>query len=224
VGATRIVKTILANERIKRFLDFIPGSQELVEVSAIVGFMDHYDVVVVDMPASGHAYSMLDITRSALGLFRAGPVRTRVKEMRAALEDEYSRIVFVSLPEEMVVNETLETVQRMREGDLVGAEPMLLLNRAMQPSLSEEESELLDRLSDVRLSDDASGVVAAGRWERQLEHAVKETSSRLSRVLDLEPILVPPIGAGGVPREVVGSVTIYLGRMIGLSKRELEWT
>jgi anion-transporting ArsA/GET3 family ATPase len=224
VGAARLVKAILANDRIKRFLDFIPGSQELVEVSAIVAFMERYDVVVVDMPASGHAYSMLDITRSALGLFRAGPVRRRVMELRAALEDEYSRIVFVSLPEEMVVNETLETVQRMREGDLVGAEPMLILNRAVQPTMTEEESELLTRLSSVELPVDAAEMVAAGRWQWRLEDAVRQTSNRLSTVLDLEPILVPPIGVGGVPREVVASVSTYLGDLVGIPKRALDWT
>jgi anion-transporting ArsA/GET3 family ATPase len=224
VGAARLVKAILANDRIKRFLDFIPGSRELVEVSAIVAFMERYDVVVVDMPASGHAYSMLDITRSALGLFRAGPVRRRVMELRAALEDEYSRIVFVSLPEEMVVNETLETVQRMREGDLVGAEPMLILNRAVQPTMTEEESELLTRLSSVELPVDAAEMVAAGRWQWRLEDAVRQTSNRLSTVLDLEPILVPPIGVGGVPREVVASVSTYLGDLVGIPKRALDWT
>jgi arsenite-transporting ATPase len=223
VGAPRLVKAILANDQVLRFLDFIPGSQELVEVSAVVSLMDTYDVVVVDMPASGHAYSMLDITRSALGLFRAGPVRRRTEELRAVLEDEYSRVVFVSLPEEMVINETLETVQRMRNADLVGAEPFIVLNRAVTPSFSDAERALLDRLSEADLSAQEAEFVAAGRWERELEDSVIATSSRLERVLDLEPLLIPPLGAGGVPRDVVEKVSVQLGRLVGLAKRELTW-
>lgn len=224
LGAERMVRAVLANDRVVRFLDFIPGSQELVEISAIVELMERYDVVVVDMPASGHAYSMLDITRSALGLFRAGPVRRRTEELRKALEDEFTRVVFVSLPEEMVVNETLETVQRMRKAELVGAEPLIVLNRAVTPSLTEEERTLIDRLSAAELSPEAAEFVAAGRWERELEDDVVGTAARLKGVLDLEPMLIPPFGAGGVPRDVVEAVSIHLGRLVGLSKRELTWT
>ena len=109
-----VVDAILANDMIRRFLDFVPGAQDLVEVSAIDDWCSKYDAVVVDMPASGHAFSLLDVTRSALKLFRGGPVRQRATELRARIEDPATTMVLVALPEEMVVNETLETLQRMR--------------------------------------------------------------------------------------------------------------
>lgn len=220
----RVVRSILQNEMIRRFLDFVPGSQELVTLSVLLDLLDRYDCVVVDLPASGHAFSMLDITRSALGLFRGGPIRTRVIEMRAILQRPSTRMVFVALPEEMVINETLETLDRMRRFELLGGDPLVILNRAIPPSLTEAEITLLQRLSAAPLSEDAEEFVQAGRWDQALEEAAAEAQDRLTDVLGVEPVLVPPSGAGGNPREVVRNVAVHLGRHLGISKRELSWS
>jgi anion-transporting ArsA/GET3 family ATPase len=218
------VRSILDNELVRRFLDFVPGSQELVTVSAIVDLLDKYDVVVVDLPASGHAFSMLDITRSALGLFRGGPIRKRVVELRRALADARTRMLIVALPEEMVVNETLETADRMQRYDLTGGTSIVLLNRAIPPSLTAGEGVLLDRLSSLPLSGAAAELVAAGRWERSLEQAAAEAIERLTEALERAPITVPPVPSAGNPRAAVRLAAIELGRQLGVGPRELTWT
>lgn len=218
-----IVKAILSNEMVRRFLDFTPGATEIVTLSVLADLRDKYDVVVVDMPASGHAFSLLDITRTALGLFRAGPVRTRVQELRVMIQDARTRLVFVALPEEMVVNETLETIGRLRAAELVGASPLVVLNRAIPPSLSDAEKTLLDRLSGEVLAGDAEEFVAAGRWDRVLEEAATDATARLTDALGAPPVIVPPAGAGGNPREVVRNVAIQLGRHLGVAKRDFTW-
>lgn len=218
-----IVKAILANEMVRRFLDFTPGAAEIVTLSVVVDLREKYDVVVVDMPASGHAYSLLDITRSALSLFRAGPVRGRVLELRQAIQDPTSRMVLVALPEEMVVNETLETLTRLTQAELLGGEPVVVLNRAIAPSLSADEKTLLDRLSQSALTGDAEEFVAAGRWDQVLEASAAEAQARITSALGRAPVLVPPTGVGGNPREVVRNVAIQLGRHLGVSKHDLVW-
>lgn len=221
---SRLVASILDNAMVRSFLDFTPGSQELVQLSVLGDQLDAYDVVVVDMPASGHAFSFLDITRSALGLFRAGPVRRRAEELRAMLQEVGTRVVLVALPEEMVVNETLETIGRLREAELLGADPIVILNRATPPSLSEEERALLARLSKADLDADAEEFVATGRWERSLEDAAVIAERRLTEAFDGPPIIIPPQGAGGNPQAVARRVAVALGRMMGVTKRDLPWT
>ncbi len=219
----RVVQAVLTNDMVRRFLDFVPGSRELVTLSAIVDLRERYDVVVVDLPASGHAFSMLDITRSALGLFRAGPVRSRVQVLRAALQDPTTRMVFVALPEEMVVNETLETVQKMREAELLGGAPLVVLNKATVPSFSADESVLLDRLSAAGLGAEAEEFLAAGRWERVLEEASAEAISRLEAAFGAAPALVGAMHAVRAPRDVVQEVAVALGRPLGLTRRDVAW-
>jgi len=96
----------------------------------------------------------------------------------------------------MVVNETLETYHRMRRAGMLTKPPAVFLNRATMPSLTDPERGLIGRLSDPPLEGG----------------------------LDEQPALVPPAGAGGVPREVVGAVAAHLGRTIGVTRRKLAWT
>lgn len=223
VPSRRIVKLILSNRMVGRFLDFTPGSQEIVTLSVLGDRVGEYDLVVADLPASGHAFSLLDITRSAMGLFRSGPVRTRAEELRELLNTPTTRMVLVSLPEEMVVNETIETYQKLERYELISQPPVVFLNQATLPTFTDEERTLLERLSGTELSPLADEFVRAGRWEDELEQATAASQDRLLETLPSHPILVPPAPPGGVPRQVVGSIAAHLGRLVGISRRELEW-
>ena len=68
VPVGRIVRLVLENPIVRRFLDFTPGAREMATLSRVVQYATTYDLVVVDLPASGHAFSLLDVTRSAIGL------------------------------------------------------------------------------------------------------------------------------------------------------------
>jgi len=222
VPSRRLVSMILDSAAVNRFLDFVPGSQEIVTLSALGEHLADYDLVVVDMPASGHAFSLLDITRSALGLFRSGPVRQRAQELRQLLSRRTTRMVFVALPEEMVVNETIETYRKMEDFELVSRPPAVFLNRATMPSLTDDERELMRRLGDADLSELQEEFVRAGRWEDALEQATAHSSERLTESLDHGPILVPPAPPGGIPAKVVESVAAHLGRLVGVARRDLK--
>jgi anion-transporting ArsA/GET3 family ATPase len=224
VPMPRVVRLVLENKMVHRFLDFTPGSRELVIMSRLGALCDQNDLVVVDMPASGHAFSLLDILRSARGLFRSGPVRAHAEHLTERLRAATSRLVFVALPEEMVVNETLETMDRMAAAALIGGPPVVLLNRATLPSLTTDERSLLARLAEQPLDPVAREFVRAGRWEDRLEQATKTSVDRLRERFGHEPPLIPPAGGGGVPREIVTTVAVHLGRQVGLTRREVQWT
>jgi len=223
VPARRLVARILKNRVVRRFLDFAPGGRELFILSRLTDLAADYELMVVDMQASGHAFSMLDITRSALGVFRTGPMVKRVREMIDTLRAPDTRMVFVSLPEEMVVNETLETRERMERGNLIGGPPAVFLNRATLPSLTDEERALIGRLAEQDLEPLAREFVRAGFWEDTLEQATAAACERLAEVFPEPPVLIPPAGAGGVPRLVVARIAVHLGRMVGVTRRELPW-
>ena len=171
----RLVDRILKNKVVRRFLDFAPGGRELFILSRLVDLAADYDLMVIDMHASGHAFSMLDITRSAMGVFRSGPMLARAEQLVQAVRDP---------------------------GD---------------------ERTLIRRLAEAELDPLAREFVRAGFWEDSLEQATEEAQQRLAEAFPEPPVLVPPAGAGGVPRLVVGGIAVHLGRMVGVTRRELPW-
>ncbi len=224
IPSRRVVKLVLDNAVIRRFLNFLPGAREIVILSRIDAIASDYDLAVIDMPASGHAFSLLDITRSALGLFRSGPVKERAEELVGDLVlHPRTRMVFVALPEDMVVNETIETYQRMKKFNLLGGDPVVFLNKATLPTLRDPERELVRRLAEAELSPNAREFVRAGLWEDRLEQATAEARDQLTEVMPLPPVLVPPSGPGGIPRDVVRGIAVFLGRQVGLTRRDIAW-
>ena len=71
---------------------------------------------MVDLPASGHAVTMLGVPKGMLGIVRVGPIARRAAEMDAMLTDRSNTAVcVVTLPEELPVNETLVLFERLAE-------------------------------------------------------------------------------------------------------------
>jgi anion-transporting ArsA/GET3 family ATPase len=224
VPAGRLVVRILHNQVIGKFLDFTPGSREVVILSRIGQLLDEYDLVVIDMPASGHAFSLLDILRSVLTLFNSGPVRRRAVELEQIVRAPTSHMAFIALPEDMVVNETLETYHRMRDADLLGGAPALFLNRATPPTLADDERMLLGRLVGTHPDGVAAEFLRAGTWEDRLEQSTAAAQRRLHQAFPGGAVVVPPSSGSRDPHAVVGSVAVHLGRHVGVTRRTLAWT
>ncbi len=214
VGIRRVVGMILRNRMVQRFLDATPGSREVVLLSKLVWLCEEYDLVVVDLPASGHAISVLQIPWMVMRLFVNGPIRQRGQEAMELLGDPGSNLVMVALPEEMVVNETLETWARLRQNAPVLRVPLVVLNQAARPTLEEAETALLERLSEeVGEDHPAQDLVRAGRWEAALEQSTSEAQVRLAEGLDGVRVLeVPRLSREHGPGRLVRQVSAALAR------------
>ena len=122
VGTVRIrtiVHLILNNRVAMLFLNATPGAREIVILSKIADLLKDYDQVIVDLPASGHALGILRVPGTAIQLMRSGPIFDRAKEILSVFSDHRSLVLLCALPEEMVVNETVEFAQKIREDVLV---------------------------------------------------------------------------------------------------------
>jgi arsenite/tail-anchored protein-transporting ATPase len=210
VPGKRVVKLILDNRLVQTFLEATPGLRETVILSRIVKLCDQYDQVIVDMPASGHAVSLLGVPGVALNLMRAGPIREQAELIRRRLAREDTALIIVALPEEMVVNETVELWGRLHKEVPQLRLPLVVLNRSAVPSLSAAERTLLDRLeaTDHAARDRGEGgavvetsevdeLLRAGSWEAGLEAATSEALERLHRELDVNVVNFARLGALG---------------------------
>jgi anion-transporting ArsA/GET3 family ATPase len=217
VPAQRIVRRILDNKLVQTFLDATPGVRETVILSRILTLTESYDRVVVDMPASGHAISLLGVPQVAIGLMRGGPIRDRAEQVQAILGRRDTALCIVGLPEEMVVNETLELWERLSAEVPVLHRPHIVLNRAAVPSLSDAERALLERLDRATAGGGAGAeLVLAGRWEAGLEVATAESQERLEAAFGDAPMTFARLGAlggfGGGPVKIVQQMALALTR------------
>ena len=213
IPAKRIVERILENHIVQLFLDATPGNREVVTLSKLVWLSGEYDLVVVDMPASGHATAMLRTPQEVMNLFTAGPLHQRGLEAQALLESPTTHLVLVALPEEMVVNETLETYNKVRAEVPKLKISLLVLNRAARPSLSDDERALLERLSAAYPSGAEGELLLAGRWEATLEAGTASALERLAEEAPLLPLIdVPRLAPDGGPERLVRNLAAALAR------------
>jgi arsenite/tail-anchored protein-transporting ATPase len=223
VHVSRIVKLIQRNRIAMLFLDATPGAREIVILSKIVDLISKWDLVIVDLPASGHALGILRVPNTAMKLMRTGPIHDRAGKILDAFTDRETSTVFVGLPEEMVVNETIEFRQKLREELPRVKEAMAVLNRSSLPTLSDDERLLMSRLEESpKLSEFSSEVLLSGRWEEELEQATKEAIQRLEEVFEEELLLFPRLGHlggyGGGPEMVVAQMKSAILRSIQLEE------
>jgi len=186
VPVKRVVNLILENRIVQRFLDATPGNREVVLLSKLVWLTERFDLVVVDLPASGHAAALMAVPSRVLSLFKSGPIHERGVEAAQLLRAEGTHLVLVAIPEDMVINETVETWHAIRKTTPELSIPFTVLNQATHPSLTPDELVLLDRLGEAEhanpaQADSARELLRAARWEARLEAA---TATALERVAD----------------------------------------
>ena len=104
-----------------RTFDFVanaaPGVKEILVVGKLCYEVRerHYDLVVVDAPASGHIVGQLAAPQAMRDLVQVGKVRDQTSWMLDILGDrDQTGVVIVATPEEMPVTETIELVARLR--------------------------------------------------------------------------------------------------------------
>jgi arsenite/tail-anchored protein-transporting ATPase len=216
VSMRRLVRLIMKNRVVSLFLQVTPGARDLVMLWRTHQLSSRYDLVVVDLPASGNAVAMLSVPLTAERLFPTGPIRRCADDLLELYAKPTTAALLVALPEEMVVNETLETSAKLLREVRGLRVPLILLNRASVPSFSDGERALLAAL-EARPDNDADmlDVLGAGRWEESLEAATADALARLQEAG--RPVAVlPAISRREGARRTTQMLAAALARLAGL--------
>ena len=125
IGSRRLVGLLTHSNAFAAFVTAAPGARELVAITKAwelgqserwVKGMGHYDLVVLDAPASGHGVGMLRTPHTFAEIARVGPIATQARKVAALLEDPArSALVAVALPAELSVSETLDLEHRVTD-------------------------------------------------------------------------------------------------------------
>jgi anion-transporting ArsA/GET3 family ATPase len=141
--ASRAVSELVASSRTFGYLTAAtPGLHELLMIGKVWDLAQderrtpgpaHYDLVILDAPASGHALAILRSPRTFRAVARAGPIARQARAIDAMLCDpQRTAVVLVARPEEMPVNETLELRDGLRAA--VGLDPGLVVANGVLPN------------------------------------------------------------------------------------------
>jgi anion-transporting ArsA/GET3 family ATPase len=142
---------------IRRFLATAPTFPELGVLYRLLDLMrakrrdgsDEHELVVVDLPATGHALALAQIPASLLRVIPTGPVAAAVQEGLEMMTDPVrTGVVVVTLPETLPVSEALELVHGIREHQVPLAR--FFVNRVPLDPFTDRERTVARRLLEGR--------------------------------------------------------------------------
>lgn len=217
IPAGPLVRLALSNRIMGRFWRATPSANEMVSLIRLLRLAEEeedgrrrWDNLVVDLPSSGHALTMLEVPQTATILFKVGPVQARAEAIRDLLCNRLrTAMVWITLPEEMPVNESIEFLPRFRTKLDVGLDHVVI-NGVHTDVLEPEEKDAFTRLRTAvepgtrnlyKLMSCVEGLVIRGSRNRsQIE--------RLQGAIDAHFLEVPQVRARGP--ELVGIVADFL--------------
>ena len=187
-----IYRMLFGNRPMRAFLDAVLGLSDLITLGKVADLERStrpravdgqaelaWDRIIVDMPATGHALSMLRAPASMADLAIAGPLHANALWVRDLIEDpSRCALVLATWAEELPVTEAIETVQQL-QADGGPVPHTIVLSGVTDPSVSTEFQPFLDKL----VAEGSAGLAQAAR-------ALTRDVQRASRVETLHQLLV----------------------------------
>ncbi|HWF14816.1 MAG TPA: ArsA family ATPase [Acidimicrobiales bacterium] len=205
-----------------------PGVREILTVGKFAWEVKerHYDLVVVDAPASGHIVGQLAAPQAINDLVKVGLIRSQTDWMLEILSDErQTGLLAVCTPEEMPVSETLELVTRVREETTVHLSAVVV-NRVLPELFSQRDEEIFEQMREPEtertVSERAGGVVTPVLDAARLAVTLRRTrSAHLQRLQaglpeGLPVLLLPYLFARSFGVRTTRQVARALGEELGL--------
>jgi anion-transporting ArsA/GET3 family ATPase len=168
-----------------------PGVREILTVGKMCFEVreGHYDLVVVDAPATGHVISLLAAPQAINDLVKVGLIRSQTDWILEILSDQQrTGVVAVTTPEEMPVAETVELAARLKAETSV-ALYAVIVNRVLPELFGRREEEVFERLCEPAVAAQLSSVVG-GDATPILEGARLAVDLRRARAVHLDALRV----------------------------------
>lgn len=131
LGSTLLAKFFLGNFAVRPMLRAAPAIRELAMLECVRLFADEVPGkrVVVDMPATGHGLTWLRLPVQMRDMFASGPIHDlAARIVDRLIAPERTSVVVVTLPERLVVSETVELCRAL-ESEVKLPVSRLVVNR-----------------------------------------------------------------------------------------------
>jgi anion-transporting ArsA/GET3 family ATPase len=204
-GMKRISKRLVSSGALDVVATAIPGIRDILVLGKVKQLEreDPSDLILVDAPATGHAMTFLSSARGLLDAARSGPVRAQAADVVELLSDpKRCQVTLVTLPEEMPVNEVVETAYKLEDRIGINLGPVVVNGCLAEDPLLETDP--------VRAAEEA-GVKIDGSQAEALKRAASfrlhryglqaEQWERLARELPLPQLHVPLLFSPQIGRD-----------------------
>ncbi len=187
---------------VRRFFVAAPTLAELGIVYRLLTLLDatrpggapEWDLIVCDLPATGHALALAQVPQTLVSVLRAGPIHAAAQRGLEVLRDRMrTTSVLVTLPEPLPVSEAVELYEGLHRLAIDCA--LVVLNRVPPNPFSPEERAAIERL--VR---DRSRMLGARRIPRidraaaAHERLARELALPVRVVVEVESEVVARVG------------------------------
>lgn len=205
IPVQRLVRMLIESRPYQYFVAAAPGLKELLTMGKIWyeerqrqsdTQQPRWDLIIVDLPATGHGLQYLRMSHAAKETFSEGIVHREAERIETWLRDANKTAVnLVTTPEELPVNETVDTYHQLRETLQL---PMgaLFINRVHEaPSglapLLQLQANAKGRREDKRLTEH----ILACAQEEALVIAQQEKNLQILHNLSLLQVKLPSCGS-----------------------------
>ncbi|MEW6055623.1 MAG: ArsA family ATPase [Bdellovibrionota bacterium] len=152
-----LYKAFLSNKIIQYMERAAPGVKEMVVLGKIWFERLNYDHVVVDMPSTGYALTMIHTPFNFAELFPGGPIYRDAKDMIETFGNaQETAFVTVTLAEEMPIQESLELAADLKK--LLPTNPSWLVVNRLIRVLPEARSLYANRWSELSKEEASSSL------------------------------------------------------------------
>jgi anion-transporting ArsA/GET3 family ATPase len=195
----RLVDLLFDNQVARAFLKAAPSAADIAFLGRIMQLVQshgkaHGGPVIVDLPATGHALTMLQAPNAIANVLRAGPVYDRARQTEALLGDpEKTVFIPICFPEELPVTEVLELIDGLTARNIPIGPP--IMNGMVQGAATQVSDETLEALAEAAadLRRPVRDLTAIRRWatraDRELLRFEKGFRQRLGA--DREVMTLP---------------------------------
>lgn len=209
---------VFENRMVKFLLRSIPSLAEFTmsgkawfhSVEKLKNGEPKYQRIIIDAPATGHAITLLSVSRVVADTVPPGIMKNASEKMALLLENHQTTCLHVvALPEEMPVNEALDLVHTGRER-LRMAPGLAFMNRLAPALFSAPEASLIASLE----GEDVAPFVSLARRRGAIEKMQNDHLRRFKEKSGMALIVVPEI-PHGEERDLVEKIVEVLDREAG---------
>jgi arsenite-transporting ATPase len=208
LGLPAVASAMLDNRALRLFIRTSPSIREMIVLDELVHIVQRASKrrapVIVDLPATGHAMSLLATPGAVHEMVRVGPLAAVASRARALLTDaSRCELLAVTLPEELPVNETIELLKRAAEIP-VGSRAVVV-NQMPEAPIDPADRSLLDVMATAP-DDVMRRLAAAARGELAALDLARGHVDRLRLAAPEKQVIELPRVAAPDPRRCVSAL------------------